>query len=555
MTRITQKMIDRGLFSAAELKKVMPAAHQGEPDYRVAIKTGLVAEDVFLDLSAQELSLELLSELPEDYDPALFESISLLFMQNHCFFPVQIVEQSLHVAVNDPFDYQIVNGLQPLYPAHTIHLHLAREKKIRDWMQRFFTPTQTDESHDAEEDDVTLTYGYDDAEHLKDMASEAPVIKLVNQLLTKAVEDGASDIHIEPFQDQLQFRYRIDGILVIQNQPPVALQQAIVSRIKIMARMDIAERRLPQDGRIRTKIAGKDIDIRVSCLPTMYGESVVMRILDRNRVELNLETLGFPEKERERFEELITRPYGIVLVTGPTGSGKTTTLYAALQQINTPDKKIITIEDPVEYELSGINQVEVNSKAGLTFAGGLRSIVRQDPDVILIGEIRDKETADIAIQSALTGHLVFSTLHTNDAAGAVTRLVELGVEDYLLSSAVIGIMAQRLVRVLCPECKEAFVPEAQVCHKLGLPFTPTAEKPVYRPVGCRHCNDSGYRGRLAIFELMPVTERIRQSILDSSASSRIRDVALDEGMLLLRQDGWRNVEAGITSIAEVLRVS
>ncbi|WP_321531233.1 type II secretion system ATPase GspE [uncultured Desulfuromonas sp.] len=556
MTSITQKMIDSGLFSAAELKKVMPAAHQGEPDYRVAIKTGLVAEDVFLNLSAQELSLELLSELPEDYDPAIFESISLLFMQNHCFFPLQRVDQALHIAVNDPFDYQIVNGLQPLFPTHTIYLHLAREKKIRDWMQRFFAPTETEERSDSDEDeDVTLTYGYDDAEHLKDMASEAPVIKLVNQLLTKAVEDGASDIHIEPFQDQLQFRYRIDGILVIQNQPSVALQQAIVSRIKIMARMDIAERRLPQDGRIRTKIAGKDIDIRVSCLPTMYGESVVMRILDRNRVDLNLETLGFPEKECERFEELITRPYGIVLVTGPTGSGKTTTLYAALQQINTPDKKIITIEDPVEYELTGINQVEVNSKAGLTFAGGLRSIVRQDPDVILIGEIRDKETADIAIQSALTGHLVFSTLHTNDAAGAVTRLVELGVEDYLLSSAVIGIMAQRLVRVLCPECKEAFVPDAQLCRKLELPFTPTTEKPIYRPAGCRHCNDSGYRGRVAIFELMPVSEGIRHSILDSSASSRIRDVALEEGMLLLRQDGWRNVEAGVTSIAEVLRVS
>jgi type II secretory ATPase GspE/PulE/Tfp pilus assembly ATPase PilB-like protein len=322
-----------------------------------------------------------------------------------------------------------------------------------------------------------------------------------------------------------------------------------------MARMDIAERRLPQDGRIRIKISGKDIDLRVSCLPTVYGESVVMRILDRNSISFSLGTLGFPEFERRRFEEMIHLPYGIILVTGPTGSGKTTTLYAALNTINAVDKKIITIEDPVEYELNGINQVQVNSKAGLGFSNGLRSIVRQDPDVILIGEIRDRETADIAIQSALTGHLVFSTLHTNDAAGAVTRMVEIGVEGYLLSSSLVGIMAQRLVRVLCPVCKEAFVPDPALVERLQLPFAATKEAPIYRPKGCKECSFSGFRGRVGIFELLPVTDAVRALILKSQSSLLLREHAVKNGIILLREDGWAKVRAGITSLEEVVRVS
>lgn len=555
MTDITKIMIERGLFTAVDLKKVMPAAHKGEPRYRVAIKTGLVAEEVFLDLVGQQLKLPLISELPVEYDPDPFLTISSMFMQNHCIFPLSVDPHQLTVAVNDPFDVQVINGLRQLFPQQEVRFYLAREKKIRDWLQHHFVTESTEASLTANSDEIDSVDSYDNTENLKDMASEAPVIILVNQLLTKAVEDGASDIHIEPFQDSLQFRYRVDGILVVQSQSSLTMQQGIVSRIKIMAKMDIAERRLPQDGRIRTKIAGKDIDVRVSCLPTMYGESVVMRILDHNRIDLSVESLGFPPAQKIRFQDLIDRPYGIILITGPTGSGKTTTLYAALQTINTPDRKIITIEDPVEYELMGINQVEVNNKAGLTFSSGLRSIVRQDPDVILIGEIRDRETAQIAVQSALTGHLVFSTLHTNDAAGAITRLIELGVEDYLLSSSVIGIMAQRLVRVLCEECKEAFVPEPELQQKLGLPFEVTAAKVIYRPVGCKQCNFSGYRGRVAIFELMPVSEQIRNFILESKVSAKLRDVAIAEGMTLLREDGWRTVESGLTSIAEVLRVT
>ncbi|RLB68565.1 MAG: type II secretion system protein GspE, partial [Deltaproteobacteria bacterium] len=350
-------------------------------------------------------------------------------------------------------------------------------------------------------------------------------------------------------------RFRIDGILHEHAQPAASLQQAITSRIKIMAKMDIAERRLPQDGRIRMKIAGKDIDLRVSCLPVMYGESIVMRILDRSQISYKLENLGFPTFELQQFQNLLARSYGIILVTGPTGSGKTTTLYAALNSINTPDKKIITIEDPVEYELAGINQMEVNPKAGLTFAHGLRSIVRQDPDVILIGEIRDRETADIAIQSALTGHLVFSTLHTNDAAGAVTRLIEIGVEDYLLSSSLIGIMAQRLVRILCPVCKEAFTPTPELLKKVGLSVSAHDDQLFYKPKGCKSCSFSGYRGRTAIFELLPVSDTIRHLILGAKASTVIRDAALAEGMTLLRSDGWRKVKNGVTSIEEVLRVT
>lgn len=555
MINITKTMIEQGLFTAAELKKVMLAAQRGEPDYRVAIRTGLVAEDVFLELVSKELQIPVITDIPENYEPGEFSVISRLFMQNYCFFPVLLDSRQLTIVVNDPLDTQILNGLRQLFPHKEIRFFLAREKKIRDWLQAYFFADITDTDTGTVTEDVFSDLSYEDTENLKDMASEAPVIKLVNQLLTKAVEDGASDIHIEPFQDHLQFRYRIDGVLIVQSKVSLNLQQAVISRVKIIGKMDIAERRLPQDGRIRTKIAGKDIDIRVSCIPTMYGESVVMRILDRDKIDLNIERLGFPPAQLERFQAMISRSYGIVLVTGPTGSGKTTTLYAALQTLNAPERKIITIEDPVEYELIGINQVEVNKKAGLTFAGGLRSIVRQDPDIILIGEIRDRETADIAVQSALTGHLVFSTLHTNDAVGAITRLIELGVEDYLLSSALIGIMAQRLVRILCSHCKEPFIPDTELQEKLGLPFEVTSEKPIYRPVGCKYCNFSGYRGRVAIFELMQVTEKIRRLMLKSKDTSAVKDAAIAEGMVLLQEDGWRNVETGVTSIAEVLRVT
>lgn len=554
MPNIIQLMIDRGILSRRELQRVMPSEETSEPPYRIALKTGLVSEEVFFSLLHQEMDIPVLEKFPKEYDPTPFLNISPLFMEEHGFFPLRIDEDAVSIAVSDPFDYVIFDTLKQIYGSIKIKPVLAREQSILSWINDHFMP-EADESEQDEEELEFSPLIDEDAEHLKDLASEAPIIKMVNTFLTRAVEVGASDIHIEPFQDTVKVRFRIDGILREHVELPNRMQQGLISRIKIMARMDIAERRLPQDGRIRMKIAGKDIDLRVSSLPTIYGESVVSRILDQSQARFSLENLGFPEKELSQFKELIMQPYGIMLVTGPTGSGKTTTLYSALNAINSVEKKIITIEDPVEYELPSINQTQVNVKAGFTFASGLRSIVRQDPDVILVGEIRDQETAEIAIQSALTGHLVFSTLHTNDAAGAVTRLKEMGVENYLLSSSLLGILAQRLVRILCPACKKLFVPDASMITSLRLPFSPSQSNPVYKAKGCQRCHYTGYSGRIGIFELLMITDRIRSLILQNQSASAIRDEGIKQDMTLLREDGWEKVRAGITSIAEVLRVT
>jgi general secretion pathway protein E len=388
-------------------------------------------------------------------------------------------------------------------------------------------------------------------EHLRDMASEAPVIRLVNALLSRALESRASDIHIEPFENQLKVRYRIDGILHEIDPPPRQLKAAVISRLKILAQLNIAERRLPQDGRIKVKIGGKDVDLRISTIPTLYGESVVIRLLERSQIFTELESLGFSPDIYKSFNEMIYKPHGMILVTGPTGSGKSTTLYCALQKINDPTKKIITIEDPVEYQLNGVNQIHVKPQIGLTFANGLRSIVRQDPDIIMIGEIRDAETAGIAIQAALTGHLVFSTLHTNDAAGAVARLMEMGVEDYLLASALLGVLAQRLVRRLCIECR-AQVPfqSSRVEEFSGYP-----PATVWEPIGCDACSGTGYLGRVGAYELLPATPEICKLIVQRSDANRIRGMAISQGMRLLREDGWQKVRDGVTTLAEVLRVT
>jgi type II secretion system protein E len=552
MTKILDIMMEEGLLKRDEFRRIISAGEGLEPSHRVAIRTGLVSEDDFLNLVSREMGPPIIEALPKDYDPTPFESISTMFMEEHVVFPLGLSGGTLTVAVNDPFDHLALDTLKKLYNVVAIDLVLAREEHIRAWINQVFLQEGAEEEGEAEDE---LFIDLEDVEQLRDLASEAPVIKKVNQLMTKAVEMGASDIHFESFTDRVLVRFRVDGILREAEELPKQIQQAVSTRVKIMAKLDIAERRLPQDGRIYIKIAGKSIDLRVSILPTSYGESMVMRILDRTSISFSLESLGFPEKGLEQFGELIVQPHGILLVTGPTGSGKTTTLYSALNTINAPDKKIITIEDPVEYDLDGINQVHVNAKAGLTFAKGLRSIVRQDPDVILVGEIRDRETADIAVQSALTGHLVFSTLHTNDAAGAVTRLVEIGVEDYLLSSSLLGIMAQRLVRVLCPECKKPYVPDDVFVRRVGMPFTPTPEEPIYEPGGCKLCQGSGFKGRTAIYELLMITDEVRTMILENKSSTAIRDLAIAQGMRLLRLDGFDKVKKGVTSVTEVLRVA
>jgi type II secretion system protein E len=386
------------------------------------------------------------------------------------------------------------------------------------------------------------------------MAFDAPVVRLVNLLIENAIKANASDVHIEPFEDTLRVRYRIDGVLFDAETPPKRLRAAITSRIKIMAELNIAERRLPQDGRIRMGLEGRRLDIRVSTIPTLHGESIVMRILDRAAILLPLERLGFDERTRQLIEHIIRLPHGMLLVTGPTGSGKTTTLYAALDKINSPEKKIITIEDPVEYQLRGVNQIQVKPKIGLTFASGLRHIVRQDPDIIMVGEIRDQETADIAIHAALTGHFVFSTLHTNDAPGAVTRLLDMGLEPYLVASVLEGVLAQRLVRLVCQACRTPYHPEVTDLRAMGVEHVPAGAQLV-RGVGCSECRGTGYRGRTGIYEFMRLSEDLRSLALRKAPGHELRQHAIAAGMTTLRQDGWSKCCMGLTSVEEVLRVT
>ena len=405
-------------------------------------------------------------------------------------------------------------------------------------------------------DKVDAVQFLDDVEQLKELASEAPVIKMVNHLINQAVESGASDIHIEPFEAMLKVRYRIDGLLREVDAPPTRSTAAVISRIKIMANLNIAERRLAQDGRFKVRVRGKEIDLRISTVPTMYGESVVMRLLHRDDVALNFRALGFSPELETRILDILAQPHGILLVTGPTGSGKSTTLYAALRHLNTPERKILTVEDPVEYNIEGINQMQVKPQIGLTFSNALRSIVRQDPDVIMIGEMRDKETAAIAVQSALTGHLVLSTLHTNDAAGSITRLLDMGVEDYLLTSTVNAVLGQRLVRSLCHHCREAYTPTDELVLRLGLRrYAGDGPVTLYQAVGCEHCGHSGYRGRNAIVELLVMTDAIRQLVLKHCDAGEITRVAAKAGMLSMLDDGLRKAMAGETTIEEVRRVT
>ncbi len=556
MSNLVNLMIQNNLITRRDYDKIIGAIMHDEPFHKLAVRSGLVSEDDYLDLLRSFFGYDILENIPQDYSPEDFGHLSVEFMDEHAMLPLKLTETQISVVLNDPFDYQVLDTLKKLYPDRYTNIFLSRKEKIRKWISVYFQEEHKDyRSEESGKNISCTTHNFEDLEHLRDLASEAPVIKKVNQILTSAVEAGASDIHMEPFEDRFLVRFRRDGLLQEHLALPPHLQQAVNTRLKIMSRLDISERRIPQDGRIKTKIAGKNIDIRVSSLPTVYGESMVMRILNRNNTSFSLKSLGFPTRELKQFEKMIRSPYGIILVTGPTGSGKTTTLYSALNQINSIDRKIVTIEDPVEYELDGINQIQVNPRAGLTFAGGLRSIVRQDPDVILIGEIRDKETADIAIQSALTGHLVFSTLHTNDASGAVTRLMEIGVEDYLLSSSIVGIMAQRLVRILCPHCKKPFKPEETTLKRFGLEKYLKGILKLYQPAGCLKCVNSGYRDRTAIFELLVITDDIRELILRNKSAVAIRDMGLEQGMTLLREDGWNKVAQGITSIEEVLRVT
>ena len=495
----------------------------------------------------------------EDFKTDFAQQVPIQFLKKYKMVPV-VKDEGAFIAVNDPLAFQPLDDLRLALGLNGVQTVLAPYSAILAAINFSYdmsrdSAEQVIEGMHEEEDSALIMSEIEETGDLLDETSDAPIIRLVNLMLSQAVKARASDIHIEPYQNMLKIRYRVDGILYDKLTPPKHIQSTLVSRVKIMAKLNIAEKRLPQDGRIEIRIADKNVDIRVSTIPTAFGERVVLRLLDKSSVLLKLSDLGMPESGLKVFDKLIRSPYGIILVTGPTGSGKTTTLYGALSMINTPEINIITIEDPIEYQIDGIAQIQVNPKIDLTFSKGLRSIVRQDPDVILIGEIRDLETAEIAIQSALTGHLVFSTLHTNDSASAVTRLTDMGTESFLVSSSVIAILAQRLVRIICDHCKEAYMPDEESLQSIGISPERLEGKRIYRGRGCPSCLHTGYKGRTGIFEFMIMDDSIKNLILRTSDSNAIKRAAVEQGMATVRQDGAQKVLDGITTIEEVFRLT
>ena len=556
---LTQQLIERRLLSGEEMERVAKLQQEQQaPLTRLIVELGFLSEDDLLPVLRDHFAIPMISlrDLPATPLPVeLSPNVGDFFKQAH-MVPIEVEGRDLVVAITDPLDISRLHALELAVGLHVKPV-LAKEKDIAARIDALFGNSYSSEAAaGSNAREIEGAVDEEDVAHLRDMASEVPVIRLVNQMLVRALESRASDVHIEPFENQLKVRYRIDGILHEVEPPPRQLKAAVISRLKILAQLNIAERRLPQDGRIKIRLAGKDVDLRIATVPTLYGESVVIRLLERAQIFTELEALGFPPTLLQRFNEMICKPHGMILVTGPTGSGKTTTLYGALQKINDPEKKIITIEDPVEYQLSGVNQIQVKPQIGLSFANGLRSIVRQDPDVIMVGEIRDPETAEIAVQAALTGHLVFSTLHTNDAAGAISRLLEMGVQDYLLSSSLLGVLAQRLVRRLCATCRKE-VPFTGFAANEPEVTLQNVETPrtVWEAVGCNACSGTGYLGRVAILELLPVTSELCKIIVQRADAGVIRTLAVQQGMRLLREDGWDKVRHGVTTVAEVLRVT
>jgi len=547
-----ERLVTAGKLPARDLERALAAQREmGGPLDAVLVSLGLVSE---LD-AAQALAEHLrLPFVPGDGFPDVLPEIDGLqaeFLKSHHVLPLGVDGHDLVVAMRAPQDAFVVKALHlstGLQVRPSVALGSDIDKALR--RQQDEAESQALEPGAGEAGDAG-----DFVEHLRDLASEAPVIRLVNAIIGRVIELRASDIHLEPFDDGLHVRYRIDGVLHPGEGVPAAQGAAVSSRVKLLAHLDIAERRLPQDGRIKTRVKGRELDLRVSTVPTVWGESVVMRVLDRASVRFGLDDMGFEPDTLARFKQLIHRPHGILLVTGPTGSGKTTTLYAALATLDAATQKIITVEDPVEYQLEGINQIQVHPQINLTFANALRSILRQDPDIIMIGEMRDGETAQIAVQSSLTGHLVLSTLHTNTAASAVVRMQDMGVERYLITSTVNGVLAQRLVRRLCPHCKTPVQPTPALLQSSGLGRFLPAGQPMYQATGCEHCRGTGYQGRGAIHELLVVDETLRSAILQGHDAGALQALAVQGGMLTLYDDGLRKVAAGVTSLDELLRVT
>jgi general secretion pathway protein E len=523
------------------------------------IQQKVIPETDLLQTMGSQFGFPFQPDLPiENLNIDFTKQIPIQYLKRHKMVPLETPDDNF-IAVNDPSDFQSIDDLGHILGWKNIQIILSTRTAIFSVINMAY-----DSGHDSADEFIQDMNGespdsiiseIEETADLLDDTSDAPVIKLVNLMLSRAVKDRASDIHIEPYHNSLTVRYRIDGVLYNALNLPKRIQSSLASRIKIMAKLNIAEKRLPQDGRINIKIGDRNIDIRVSVIPIAFGERIVMRLLDKTGTIFQLTDLGIDHDRLNSLNNIINSPYGIVLVTGPTGSGKTTTLYAALSTINKPEINIITIEDPIEYQIEGIGQIQVNPKIDLTFAKGLRSIVRQDPDVILVGEIRDKETAEIAIQSSLTGHLVFSTLHTNDAASTVTRLIDMEIEPFLVSSSVIVVIAQRLVRMLCPDCKESYIPDDESLATIGIEERMLGNHKIYRSKGCPSCMNTGYRGRTAIFEMMIFNDDLKKLILKTSDANQIREAAIKSGMSTLMRDGARKVLEGMTSIEEVYRVT
>lgn len=564
--RALETMVDAQYLTGEQAESVRSELDDPREASLGDLLDGLVDEEIFSDRHeaasqlARSFGMEYVDLDSIDVDTGLVERIDASTAQQYFVFPIRETERGIRVAVDEPPDVRATDDLEVLFD-RPLEFCLADSALLEKMIVEYYGTSIDDinavlqEAGEAELVYVESDEKVDDTGQLEEQAEEAPVIKLVNTIIMDAVKRGASDIHLEPLERRFLIRYRIDGVLQEVHEPPKRLEGAVISRIKIMANMDIAERRVPQDGRIKMKVRGREIDFRVNTLPAQHGESVVLRVLDKEAVSFGLEELGFLSDNREVFDDLIRRPHGMILVTGPTGSGKTTTLYSALFELNTSHRKLVTVEDPVEYQLEGINQMQVNDEIGLDFALGLRTLLRQSPDVILVGEIRDRETAEIAIRSALTGHLVFSTLHTNDAPGAVDRLTDLGVSRYLVASAVQAVLAQRLVRTICDNCKEPYEPEEEYLRQVGFPLDDVADTTFYRGEGCEDCDQTGYSGRTAIFEMLVNTDSISETILNEGSAQDIRDHALLEGMRTLRQDGFVKVKLGQTTLMEVARVS
>ena len=560
--RIADLLIADGLLTQKQLGEVLESQKkQGGRLLKLLLERQFVSEVDMTVAMARCLNTPPISlakmHVPPDVSDLIPKEMGAMFKM----VAVARLGKKLYVAMADPLNVLALDDLRRLQPTMEIVPLISTEKAINDFLHN--VQAAAGEGMDeilkgVDVSDVELakeTSEEINLDKLVESSEEGPVIKLVNLMLMQAIKDRASDIHIEPFEKTVRLRYRVDGVLYDSVAPPKSLQSAITSRVKIMSTLDIAERRLPQDGRFRIKISGREVDLRVSVLPTIHGEKIVMRVLDKGNLSPSLDTLGMEADDLLKFKRAIDAPHGMILMTGPTGSGKTSTLYAVMTQLNTPDLNIVTVEDPVEYQMMGVNQVQVKPDIGLTFADGLRSILRQDPDVVMVGEIRDSETADIAVKAALTGHLVLSTLHTNDAPGAIARLVDMGIEPFLISSSVLLICAQRLMRKVCPHCKEAFQVPADVIHRLGMKPEEVEGQQFFRGRGCARCKETGFLGRLAILEVLPISDAMRDQILIDSSAKIIRDVALREGMKTLQRAGLMKAKAGLTSLDEVLRVS